>query len=34
MLALVTLGVKTALEWKTRRELAEATRLATAGGGE
>jgi len=34
MLALVTLGVKTALEWKTRRELAEAKRLATAGGGE
>jgi sulfate transport system permease protein len=34
MLALVTLGVKTALEWKTRRELAEARRLATAGGGE
>jgi len=34
MLALVTLGLKTALEWKTRRELAEAKRLATAGGGE
>ena len=34
MLALVTLGVKTALEWKTRRELAEAKRLAVAGGGE
>lgn len=34
MLALVTLGMKTALEWKTRRELAEAKRLATTGGGE
>ena len=34
MLALVTLGVKTTLEWKTRRELAEAKRLGTVGGGE
>jgi len=32
MLALVTLGVKTALEWKTRRELAEGKRLRAAGG--
>ena len=32
LLALVTLGVKTALEWKTRRDLAEAQRLQTAGG--
>jgi len=32
MLALVTLVVKTALEWKTRRDLAEAQRLQTAGG--
>jgi sulfate transport system permease protein len=31
MLALVTLVVKTALEWKTRRDLAEAKRLQTAG---
>jgi len=30
MLALVTLVVKTALEWKTRRDLAEAKRLQTA----
>ena len=32
MLALVTLLVKTALEWKTRRDLAEAHRLQTEGG--
>jgi sulfate transport system permease protein len=32
MLALVTLFVKTALEWKTRRDLAEAQRLQAAGG--
>jgi sulfate transport system permease protein len=32
MLALVTLVVKTALEWKTRRDLAEAQRLQAAGG--
>ena len=32
MLALVTLVVKTALEWKTRRDLAEAHRLQTEGG--
>jgi sulfate transport system permease protein len=32
LLALVTLGVKTALEWKTRRDLAEAQRLQTVGG--
>ena len=32
MLALVTLFVKTALEWKTRRDLAEAQRLQSAGG--
>jgi sulfate transport system permease protein len=32
MLALVTLFVKTALEWKTRRDLAEAQRLRNAGG--
>ncbi len=32
LLALVTLGVKTALEWKTRRELAEGKRLRAAGG--
>jgi sulfate transport system permease protein len=32
LLALVTLGVKTALEWKTRRELAEAERLQASGG--
>jgi sulfate/thiosulfate transport system permease protein len=32
MLALVTLFVKTALEWKTRRDLAEAERLQAAGG--
>ncbi len=31
MLALVTLGVKTALEWQTRRELAESKRLRAAG---
>src|SRR5438034_9285524 len=31
MLALVTLFVKTALEWKTRRALAEAHRLQTEG---
>ena len=31
MLALVTLFVKTALEWKTRRDLAEAHRLQTEG---
>ena len=31
MLALVTLVVKTALEWKTRRDLAEAKRLQTEG---
>jgi sulfate transport system permease protein len=31
MLALVTLGVKTALEWKTRRELAESKRLRAVG---
>src|SRR5215470_8214951 len=31
MLALVTLAVKTALEWKTRRDLAEAHRLQTEG---
>src|SRR5207302_11187147 len=30
-LALVTLAVKTALEWKTRRDLAEATRLRSEG---
>ena len=30
-LALVTLAVKTALEWKTRRELAEAARLRSEG---
>lgn len=32
LLALVTLLVKTTLEWKTRRELAENARLATTGG--
>jgi len=32
MLALVTLFAKTALEWKTRRDLAEAARLAAQGG--
>jgi sulfate/thiosulfate transport system permease protein len=32
MLALVTLFVKTALEWKTRRDLAEIKRLHAAGG--
>src|SRR5216684_1437171 len=32
MLALVTLFVKTALEWKTRRDLAEAARLQTRRG--
>ena len=32
MLALVTLFVKTVLEWKTRRDLAEAERLQSAGG--
>jgi sulfate/thiosulfate transport system permease protein len=32
LLALVTLFVKTALEWKTRRDLAEAHRLPTEGG--
>ena len=32
MLALVTLFVKTALEWKTRHDLAEAERLHAAGG--
>jgi sulfate transport system permease protein len=32
MLALVTLLVKTSLEWKTRRDLAEAKRLQVAGG--
>jgi sulfate transport system permease protein len=32
MLALVTLVVKTALEWKQRRDLAETQRLQTAGG--
>jgi sulfate transport system permease protein len=32
MLALVTLFVKTALEWKTRRDLAEAARLRTQRG--
>jgi len=32
LLALVTLFVKTALEWKTRRDLAEAHRLQTEGG--
>jgi sulfate transport system permease protein len=32
MLALVTLFVKTALEWKTRRELAEQERLHAIGG--
>jgi sulfate transport system permease protein len=32
MLALVTLLVKTTLEWKTRRELEENRRLTTAGG--
>jgi sulfate transport system permease protein len=32
MLALVTLFVKTALEWNTRRDLAEAQRLQAAGG--
>ncbi len=32
MLALVTLVVKTALEWKTRRDLAETDRLQTDGG--
>ena len=31
LLALVTLAVKTALEWKTRRDLAEAGRLRGAG---
>jgi len=31
MLALVTLAVKTALEWKTRRDLAEAEQLQTEG---
>src|SRR5438046_5086476 len=31
LLALVTLFVKTALEWKTRRDLAEAQRLQAAG---
>jgi len=30
-LALVTLAVKTALEWKTRRDLAEAARLRSEG---
>jgi hypothetical protein len=34
MLALVTLAVKTTLEWKTRRDLAEAERMRGAGGGE
>jgi sulfate transport system permease protein len=34
MLALVTLFVKTALEWRTRRELAEIARLQSDGGGE
>ena len=33
LLALVTLGVKTALEWKTRRDLAEAKRLQIEGAG-
>ena len=32
LLALVTLLVKTSLEWKTRRDLAEAERLQAAGG--
>src|SRR5881296_214757 len=32
MLALVTLFAKTALEWKTRRDLAETARLAAQGG--
>ena len=32
MLALVTLVVKTGLEWRTRAELAEADRLRTGGG--
>jgi sulfate transport system permease protein len=32
LLALVTLAVKTALEWKARRELAEAVRLQGEGG--
>jgi len=32
LLALVTLFVKTMLEWKTRRDLEEAKRLQTAGG--
>jgi sulfate transport system permease protein len=31
MLALTTLFVKTGLEWKTRRDLAEAERLQTGG---
>jgi len=32
LLALVTLLVKTTLEWKTRRELAENARMLTTGG--
>jgi sulfate transport system permease protein len=32
MLALVTLSIKTALEWKQRRDLAEADRLRSGGG--
>jgi sulfate/thiosulfate transport system permease protein len=34
LLALVTLLVKTTLEWKTRRELAENERMLATGGGE
>src|SRR5262245_51591652 len=32
LLALVTLFVKTTLEWRTRRELEEAKQMQTAGG--
>jgi sulfate/thiosulfate transport system permease protein len=32
LLALVTLLVKTTLEWKTRRDLAENARMLTTGG--
>jgi ABC-type sulfate transport system permease subunit len=32
MLAVVTLLLKSFLEWKTRREIEEAKRLQTAGG--
>jgi sulfate transport system permease protein len=32
MLALITLIIKVTLEWRTRRELAEAARLRTQGG--